>query len=99
MSDTQEVRECSKNGDTIRAVIRNSGTNQNGKTAEISMPNSEAQVQLMNRTYKAAGLDSADISYVEAHGTELRPAIQSRRPRFLNSLQSVGSISPSQLNL
>ena len=58
-----------KDGDTIRAVIRNSGTNQDGKTLSITMPSDDAQIELMERTYKAAGLDPAETSYVEAHGT------------------------------
>ena len=53
----------------MRAVIRNSGTNQDGRTAGISMPSGDAQVELMRSTYKAAGLDPAQTSYVEAHGT------------------------------
>jgi len=53
----------------VRAVIRNSGTNQDGRTAGISMPSGDAQVELMKSTYKAAGLDPAQNTYVEAHGT------------------------------
>lgn len=33
------------------------------------MPSGDAQVDLMRRTYEAAGLDPAETSYVEAHGT------------------------------
>ena len=58
-----------RDGDTVRAVIRNSGTNQDGRTAGIAMPSGDAQVELMKSTYKAAGLDPAQTSYVEAHGT------------------------------
>lgn len=53
----------------MRAVIRNSGTDQDGRTAGISMPSGDAQVELMRSTYKAAELDPAQTTYVEAHGT------------------------------
>ena len=62
-------KDALKDGDTIRAVIRNSGTNQDGKTLGIALPSGDAQAELMERTYRAAGLDPAKTSYVEAHGT------------------------------
>jgi acyl transferase domain-containing protein len=56
-------------GDRIRAVIRNTGMNQDGKTQGISMPNGTAQEELMRSVYESAGLDVRDTGYVEAHGT------------------------------
>ena len=53
----------------MRAVIRNSGANQDGRTVGISLPSGDAQVKLIERTYRAAGLDPAQTSFVEAHGT------------------------------
>ncbi|MCJ1437155.1 hypothetical protein MMC27_006540 [Xylographa pallens] len=58
-----------KAGDNIRAVIRNSGANQDGKTTGVTFPSQEAQIDLMNSVYHAAGLDCAETAYVEAHGT------------------------------
>ena len=57
------------NGDTIHAVIRHTGTNQDGKTSGPTMPSLEAQERLINRVYSQAGLDPLDTHYVEAHGT------------------------------
>jgi acyl transferase domain-containing protein len=56
-------------GDNIHAIIRNSGLNQDGKTAGISLPNPVAQAALMRSVYRAAGLDPLETGYVEAHGT------------------------------
>ena len=56
-------------GDTIRAVIRNTGMNQDGKTNGITLPSKDAQEGLIRSVYEAAGLDPLDTSYVEAHGT------------------------------
>lgn len=63
------LEDALRDGDNVRAVIRNSGTNQDGRTAGISMPSGDAQIELMKATYEAAGLDPAQTTYVEAHGT------------------------------
>lgn len=58
-----------RDGDTIHAVIANSGLNQDGKTVGISLPSADAQATLAKSVYAAAGLDPAKTLYVEAHGT------------------------------
>jgi acyl transferase domain-containing protein len=55
-------------GDTIRAVIRATGTNQNGHTP-LAVPSKEMQARLIKETYRRAGLDMAQTRYFEAHGT------------------------------
>ena len=57
------------NGDTVHAVIRHTGTNQDGKTSGPTMPSPEAQERLINKVYSQAGLNPLDTHYVEAHGT------------------------------
>ncbi|NVB40696.1 SDR family NAD(P)-dependent oxidoreductase [Pseudenhygromyxa sp. WMMC2535] len=56
-------------GDPIHGVIRASGINQDGKSAGINAPNGAAQTALEVAVYERAGVDPAQISYVEAHGT------------------------------
>lgn len=56
-------------GDTIRAVIRGTGANQDGKTPGITMPSAEAQAELLRTTYADARLPFTDTGYFEAHGT------------------------------
>ncbi|KAK8014373.1 hypothetical protein PG990_007669 [Apiospora arundinis] len=58
-----------KDGDVIRAVIRNTDVNQDGFTPGITQPSSEAQENLIRRVYADAGLNLAHTTYVEAHGT------------------------------
>ena len=55
--------------DNIRAVIRNTGVNQDGNTSGITFPSCNAQAELIRSVYTAAGLDPAATDYVEAHGT------------------------------
>lgn len=56
-------------GDTIRAVVRGTAVNHDGKKQGITLPSSEAQEELIQRTYKIANVDPADTQYFEAHGT------------------------------
>lgn len=58
-----------EDGDTIRAIIRATGVNQDGRTPGITQPSSESQESLIRKTYEAAGLDLASTRYFEAHGT------------------------------
>jgi acyl transferase domain-containing protein len=57
-------------GNPVRAVIRSTATNSDGKTAGIAQPSSSAQEALIRTCYAAA--DIADVSqtaFVECHGT------------------------------
>lgn len=58
-----------KDGDLIRAVIRATGANQDGRTPGITHPNSEAQQEMIRCTYDSAGIDPHDTHFFEAHGT------------------------------
>ncbi|KAL6702555.1 hypothetical protein ACN47E_001552 [Coniothyrium glycines] len=53
----------------IRSVIRGTAVNSNGRTAGITHPSVEGQVEVIRRAYAAAGLDPSKTGYFEAHGT------------------------------
>jgi acyl transferase domain-containing protein len=55
--------------DPIRAVIVNSGVNQDGRTKGITLPNGQAQEELIRRVYKEADLNPEECGFVEMHGT------------------------------
>ncbi|KAL2119996.1 hypothetical protein VTJ04DRAFT_6957 [Mycothermus thermophilus] len=61
-----------RDNDSIRAVIVNTGLNQDGKTPGITMPSGAAQEELIKQVYRNAGIDPADCGFVEAHGTGTR---------------------------
>ena len=63
------LSDALRDGDTIRAVIRSSGSNQDGKTAGITNPSKEAQVNVIRETYEEGGLDLRITRFLEAHGT------------------------------
>ena len=56
-------------GDHIRAVVRGTGVNQDGKTSGITLPSQQSQENLIRSVYSQAGLDPYQTGYIEAHGT------------------------------
>ncbi|KAI0544367.1 polyketide synthase [Xylaria curta] len=65
----KRVSDCIRDGDTIRAVVRNTGSNQDGRSPGITQPTKTAQVDLIRRVYSQAGLDMSLTRFFEAHGT------------------------------
>lgn len=64
------LSDAIRDGDTIRAVIRSTGCNQNGRSApSIMQPSIEAQDNLIRDTYTKAGLSMEPTRFFEAHGT------------------------------
>ncbi|KAL1857091.1 Type I Iterative PKS [Diaporthe australafricana] len=58
-----------RDGDTIRAVIRGTGSNQDGHTPAMPQPSQSAQESLIRQVYKSAGLGFESTRYIECHGT------------------------------
>lgn len=58
-----------RDGDTIRAVVRASGANQDGRTLGLTQPSAARQVELIRSTYASAGLPLQETNFFEAHGT------------------------------
>ncbi|OLN93284.1 Polyketide synthase-nonribosomal peptide synthetase 3 [Colletotrichum chlorophyti] len=58
-----------QNGDHIRAVIRGTAINSNGRTNGITQPSAVMQAAVIRKAYANAGLRMADTDYVECHGT------------------------------
>ena len=65
----KRLDDALRDGDPIRAVIRETGANQDGKTETITTPSGSAQAELIRDCYLRAGLDPAETTYFEAHGT------------------------------
>jgi amino acid adenylation domain-containing protein len=63
-------QEAEKDGDTIYAVIKGVGVNNDGGgKGSFTAPSSEGQAGAIAMAIAEAGIDPASISYVEAHGT------------------------------
>ncbi|OCK77276.1 putative polyketide synthase [Lepidopterella palustris CBS 459.81] len=59
-----------QDGDNIRAVIRGSAVNCDGRTQGLTMPSASAQAALIRHTYDLAGItELSETAFVECHGT------------------------------
>ncbi|CAO2658326.1 Nn.00g060490.m01.CDS01 [Neocucurbitaria sp. VM-36] len=58
-----------RDNDPIRAVIRGTAASSDGRTPGITMPSKDAQIDLIQSAYRAAGCDVSETGYFEAHGT------------------------------
>ncbi|KAK4150307.1 polyketide synthetase [Chaetomidium leptoderma] len=69
----KKLSDAIADGDPIECIIRETGVNQDGRTNGITVPSPEAQVALIEDTYRRAGLDLDSPSdrpqFFEAHGT------------------------------
>jgi acyl transferase domain-containing protein len=65
----KRLEDALADGDTVRAIIRGTSCNQDGKTPGITMPNGVSQEALIRSVYEKTGLDPLDTSFVECHGT------------------------------
>ncbi|TEY39885.1 hypothetical protein BOTCAL_0448g00110 [Botryotinia calthae] len=65
----KSVDEAISARDTLRAIIRATGTNQDGRTQLVTQPSGDAHEILIKDTYRKAGLHPSSASYIEAHGT------------------------------
>lgn len=66
------LSEAIRHNDMIRAVIRSTGSNQDGKTPGLTQPSVASQEALIREVYQKRGLDLKSTRYVEAHGEPLQ---------------------------
>ncbi|KAL4860853.1 hypothetical protein BDV12DRAFT_208748 [Aspergillus spectabilis] len=65
----KKLERAIQDSNTIRAVIRSTGSNQDGRTPGLTQPKKESQARLIVDTYEKAGLDLSHTRFFEAHGT------------------------------
>jgi acyl transferase domain-containing protein/enoyl-CoA hydratase/carnithine racemase/aryl carrier-like protein/SAM-dependent methyltransferase len=63
------LAQALRDGDHIHAVIKASALNAGGRTHGYTVPNPVAQADVVSTALTRAGIDSTDVSYLEAHGT------------------------------
>ena len=63
------LKQALADGDPIRAVIRGTGVNSDGRTIGLSMPSDAAQAALIQSVCNSAGVAPDDLTFFEMHGT------------------------------
>ena len=66
----KKLSDAIRDNDPIRAVIRSSCANSDGKTAGLSLPSSASHEALIRRSHELAGInDFSKTAMIECHGT------------------------------
>lgn len=64
------LEDAMRDGDPVRAIIRSTAVNSDGRTSHIGSPSSDSQVTMIRRAYERAGIeDPSQTPFIECHGT------------------------------
>ncbi|MFD3486315.1 SDR family NAD(P)-dependent oxidoreductase [Streptomyces sp. NPDC058665] len=65
----KRLADAVRDGDTVYGVIRGSAVNNDGSTDGLTVPSAEAQATVLRQACEDAGVNPAEVRYVELHGT------------------------------
>ncbi|ELS04099.1 polyketide synthase family protein [Xenococcus sp. PCC 7305] len=88
------LAQAEADGDDVYGVILSSAVNQDGSSQGMAAPNPKAQEAVLREAYERGGLDPAQVSYIEAHGTGTKVG----DPIEMNALGSVFSQNRQEEN-
>ncbi|MFC9963322.1 type I polyketide synthase [Nocardia ignorata] len=65
----KKLDDAVRDGDRVYAVVKATGSNQDGRTTAITVPNVDSQETLARTVCERSGIAPDRITYLEAHGT------------------------------
>ncbi|MEV0781024.1 SDR family NAD(P)-dependent oxidoreductase, partial [Streptomyces sp. NPDC050428] len=63
------LRQALADGDRVYCLIRGSAVNNDGVSDGLTVPSAAAQEEVIRRAHEHAGVNPAEVQYVELHGT------------------------------
>ncbi|WP_189295605.1 beta-ketoacyl synthase N-terminal-like domain-containing protein, partial [Streptomyces albospinus] len=72
------LRQALRDGDPVRAVIRGTAVNHNGRTIGFTSPSAQRQAEVIRAALRDARIDPRTVGYVEAtaNGSEIGDAVE-----------------------
>ncbi|WP_333873041.1 thioester reductase domain-containing protein [Methylobacter sp.] len=65
----KRLDDALRDGNPVLAVLAGSAVNHDGASSGLTVPNQQAQTELLRAALSNAGLPASSIGYLEAHGT------------------------------
>ncbi|WP_338865510.1 type I polyketide synthase [Myxococcus stipitatus] len=65
----KRLSDALADGDPVLAIIRGGAVNHDGPSGGLTVPSGPAQEEVIRRALASAGVEPAQVSYIEAHGT------------------------------
>ncbi|MBC7858481.1 MAG: SDR family NAD(P)-dependent oxidoreductase [Burkholderiaceae bacterium] len=65
----KRLADAERDGDRIYALIKGIGSSSDGRNRGLTAPHPPGQVRALRRAYQDAGVDTAEVTLIEAHGT------------------------------
>ncbi|KAI0124107.1 BcPKS15, polyketide synthase, partial [Xylariales sp. AK1849] len=90
----KRLEDALRDNDNVQAVVRGAARNSNAGAGSITYPGEDAQKALFHRLLKKAGVDAAQVSFIEMHGTGTQVGDQVE----MNTVRSVFAQSRSPEN-
>ncbi|KAJ5291615.1 Fum1p [Penicillium angulare] len=96
----KRLSDAVRDGDHVRAIIRATSTNCDGRTPSITTPGSLTQERLIKKTYAKAGIENiTETGFFECHGTGTTigdtAEVSVVAKLFQNNGTVIGSVKPN----